>query len=90
MTEKFDDCLRSIKLLTPEMLQIARCFLANEQGKNLLQMKITPILSQSCQVLNLVVVHTVSAIMSRKNFSIFHPFVCMMSNVAVLHVSYYH
>ena len=88
MREKFDDCLRN--LFSPEMLQIARSFLANGQGGPLLQMKITPDVSQSCQVLNLIVAHTVSVVVSRKNFSIFLPFVNMISNTAALHVSLYH
>ena len=90
MGEKFDDCLRNIKLFTPEMLRISRCFLANEQGGSLFQMKIRPGLSQSYQASTLIVAHTVSVLVSRKKYSIFHPFVNMMSNAAALHVSLCH
>ena len=84
MREKFDLFLQNMATLSPEMLPVTRLFLTNAQGGPLLEMKITPTLSQSCQVLSMIVVHSVSVLLNRKNYSILQPFVDMMSNAAAL------
>ncbi len=69
------------------MLQLARLFLANAQGGPLAQMKITPELPLSHNILGFIAVHTTLVLSCQSKNLILHPFVSMMSNIAALQVS---
>ncbi len=79
----------NMKPLTTPMRQAARCFLTNDQGGNLAQMKMTPELSLSCKTLSSVVVHASAVILCNSKYPILLPFVNMLTNPATLAVSSY-
>ena len=76
-----------MKAFSPQMIRIARLFLANEQGGPLAQMRITSMLSPECKSLGALVVHANSVFSSKAELDILLPLVNMMTNPAALAVS---
>ncbi len=87
MREALDQYLKGLQLLTAPMWHAARCFLTNEQGGSLAQMRMSKELSSTCRCLSAVVVHVSTVILTNSKHGLLLPFVNMIMNPATLTVS---
>ncbi len=76
-----------MKPLRAPMRQAARCFLTNDQGGNLAQMRMTPALPLSYKSLSAIVIHASAVILCNSQYPILLPFANMILNPATLAVS---
>ncbi len=74
--------------LSPEMLQVLRLLLANQQGGTLAQMVASPYQAGLHKSLTGLVVHTVTVLLSMANTELLLPFFNMLTNPISLQVNF--
>lgn len=81
---KLDRHLLSLSGMNSEMKRIGRMLIANEQGRNLASLSVTPKQSKHLRNLAALVIHATVVFTSKKDNDLLLPFINMLQNPAAL------